>query len=424
MLRSIALLLCLSAGAAVAQEPPAVAAASAPAMSVYLDCQSGGCDFDYFRTELAIVNWVRDRQVADVHILVTTQETGAGGSEYTVTFMGLRQFAGLTDTLKYVSPPASTEDERRKGLAGIFRFGLVRYLARTPAGARVTVAFTGGQETSAQTTSKKDPWKAWVFRIGINGNADAEESFKASRIGGNVSASRVTEAWKTELFAYENYNQSDFELNDSTTFTNIQRNYSASVLQVKSLSSHWSAGFRGSMTSSTYSNYLRALRLLPAIEYNLFPYSQSTRRQLLFEYDLGYMSFAYRDTTIEFKTKEDMAMHRLLMTVRTRETWGEIDVGSAATHYFREGTKYRISTFGDFSFRLFKGFRLNGFVYYERIYDQFSLALKDFTDEEKLTRQFQLGTTYRYFANLGINYTFGSIFNNIVNPRMGGGFFD
>lgn len=419
MLRSIALLLCLGAALA-AQETPA---ASAPAMSVYLDCQSGGCDFDYFRTELAIVNWVRDRQVADLHILVTSQETGSGGSEYTATFIGLRQFAGLSDTLKYVSPPASTEDERRKGLAGVFRLGLVRYLARTPAGARITVGFATGQQ-STQTSATKDRWKAWVFRIGVNGNADAEESFKASRIGGNLSATRITEAWKTELFVYENYSQSDFELNDTTTFTNIQRNYSASVLQVKSLSSHWSAGFRGSMTSSTYSNYLRALRILPAIEYNLFPYSQSTRRQLLFEYDLGYTSFAYRDTTIEFKTKEDMPVHRLLMTVRTRETWGEIDVGSAATHYLREGTKYRISTFGDFSLRLFKGFRLNGFVYYERIYDQFSLALKDFTDEEKLTRQFQLGTTYRYFANLGINYTFGSIFNNVVNPRMGGGFFD
>ena len=95
-------------------------------LSVYLDCQNVFCDFDYFRTELGSVNWVRDRAVADVHMLVTTQQTGAGGGEYTVTFIGLRQFAGLTDTLKYVSPPSATDDDRRKGQAGLFKLGLVR----------------------------------------------------------------------------------------------------------------------------------------------------------------------------------------------------------------------------------------------------------------------------------------------------------
>ena len=423
MLRSIALFLCLGAGPLVAQDSTATASVS-PTLSVYLDCQSSGCDFDYFRTELTMVNWVRDRQSADVHILVTSQQTGAGGNESTITFLGLRQFAGLTDTLKFVAPPATTEAENRKGLAGIFRLGLVRYIARTPAAARITVGFGDPSAQSAQTSTKKDPWRAWVFRIGINGSGDGEESFKGMRLGGNMSASRITEKWKTELSTYENYNESKFKLDDTTTFVNIQRNYSASVLQVKSLSSHWSTGFRASMTSSTYSNYLRAIRILPAIEYNLFPYRESTRHQLLLEYDLGYAVFAYRDTTIEFKTKDDMPMHRLLTTVRTRETWGEIDVGSAATQYLHDPTKYRISTFGEFSFRLFKGFRINGFAYYERIYDQFSLALKDFSDEDRLTRRFQLPTTYSYFANVGISYTFGSIFNNVVNPRMGGGFFD
>src|SRR5688500_7533987 len=73
------------ASAVPAQEPPVPA--SSPTLSVYLDCQNVFCDFDYLRTELAAVNWVRDRAVADVHLLVTTQQTGSGGSEYTVTFI-------------------------------------------------------------------------------------------------------------------------------------------------------------------------------------------------------------------------------------------------------------------------------------------------------------------------------------------------
>jgi hypothetical protein len=32
----------------------------------------------------------------------------------------------------------------------------------------------------------------------------------------------------------------------------------------------------------------------------------------------------------------------------------------------------------------------------------------------------QLATSYTYFINLGLSYSFGSIFNNIVNPRFGG----
>ena len=30
-------------------------------------------------------------------------------------------------------------------------------------------------------------------------------------------------------------------------------------------------------------------------------------------------------------------------------------------------------------------------------------------------------TGYQYFFNFGVSYSFGSILNNIVNPRFGGG---
>src|SRR5512139_1491221 len=61
------------------------------ALRVFLDCQTY-CDFDFFRTEIAFVNFVRDRKDADVHILITSQRTGSGGSEYTLKFIGLGGF--------------------------------------------------------------------------------------------------------------------------------------------------------------------------------------------------------------------------------------------------------------------------------------------------------------------------------------------
>lgn len=70
----------IALGAVSAQEPPDTAqAAQDSALRVFLDCPNSDRDFDYFRTEITFVNHVRDRQYAQVHVLVTSQRTGGGG---------------------------------------------------------------------------------------------------------------------------------------------------------------------------------------------------------------------------------------------------------------------------------------------------------------------------------------------------------
>jgi hypothetical protein len=57
-------------------------AQTAPAtLSVFLDC--GRCDEEYMHTEITYVNWVRDPAFADVHVLVTNESTGSGGTQFT-----------------------------------------------------------------------------------------------------------------------------------------------------------------------------------------------------------------------------------------------------------------------------------------------------------------------------------------------------
>jgi hypothetical protein len=424
----VLLLLCPFVADVKAQQP---APASAPALSVYLDCEWNGCDFDFFRTELTMVNWVRDRQVADVHILVTVETTGAGGREYSVNFLGMRRFTGVSDTLKYIASPTATEDDRRKGLARVFRFGLVRYLARTPAAEKLTISYAGGTESS-QSKPSSDPWNQWVFSTSLQGYSSGEKTFKYYNMWGNFNADRITEKWKTRFNVNESYDESQntYPICDAasvckdTTYKYYQRSYGASALQVRALTQHWSAGMRGSISSSTYDNYRRVVRIFPAIEYNVFPYSQSTRRQLRGEYNIGWSQFSYNDTTIFDKIEEGMPIQRLSVTISTREPWGSIEIGSGLTSYLNDLSKYRVGTFSEFSVRLFKGFSLNAYGSYTMIRDQFTLPKKDFTPEEILTRQFQRGTGYRYWGNVGVRYTFGSIFNNVVNPRMSGGFFD
>ena len=61
-------------------------------INVYIDCSN--CDEDYIREEISFVNYVRDRNVADVHIQFSDQRTGGGGKEYTLDFMGQNVFHG------------------------------------------------------------------------------------------------------------------------------------------------------------------------------------------------------------------------------------------------------------------------------------------------------------------------------------------
>src|SRR5687767_128300 len=97
-------------------------------LSVFLDCDD--CSSEYVRTEIAFVNWVRDRTAADVHVLVTSQDAGGGGDQFTFAFIGLRQFAGRSDTLRYTTNATTTDDEERQGLTRTLALGLVPFVAR------------------------------------------------------------------------------------------------------------------------------------------------------------------------------------------------------------------------------------------------------------------------------------------------------
>ena len=102
-------LIAVLSGSAVAQQP----APSANRLRVFLDCDE--CDSDYVRREIEFIDYVRDRTEADLHILVTTQETASGGEEWVFKFIGLGRFNGLNDELKYTSLQTSTDDEERAG---------------------------------------------------------------------------------------------------------------------------------------------------------------------------------------------------------------------------------------------------------------------------------------------------------------------
>src|SRR5260221_10636744 len=109
--------LCGVAGFAQAQNPPAPASQTPPVapvglLRIFLDCNE--CDEEYLRQNVAFVDYVRDRAVADLHVLVTTQDTGGGGQAWTAKFIGVGRLQGEDRTLSFNTPQTATGDDRRK----------------------------------------------------------------------------------------------------------------------------------------------------------------------------------------------------------------------------------------------------------------------------------------------------------------------
>lgn len=400
------------------------------ALRVFLDCPDTFCDFDYYRTEITFVNWVRDRQYAQMHVLITTQSTG-GGREYTLTFIGLERFAGAADTLRYISRTDDTEDVIRTALARSLRLGLVRFAARTPAGPRIDILYSAPAGTAGAGGAVRDPWDYWVFTVGVNTNFFGEKSYKSTYLSGNISASRITAAWKIRLALNESYSRNDFviPLFDSTgaqsgeeTITNVRRDYNANGLIVRSLGAQWSAGARASAYASTYANQDLSLKLGPAVEYDIFPYSQSTRKLLTIQYGINVAIFNYRDTTIFNKLSERLAFQSLSISVNVKQPWGSAGLSVEGSHYLHDFSKNRLEFYGDGNLRLYKGLSFNFWGYLELIHDQLAIERGTATEQEVLLRRRQLATSYQYGGFVGLRYTFGSKFANIVNPRFGNSF--
>jgi hypothetical protein len=404
------------AGGAVAQDAPATAT---DRIRVFVDC-SFFCDENYLRQEITVIDYMRDRKDADVHVLVTTQSTGGGGTEYTIKFIGLGRFAGIEQTQKYIAPQTATSDENRKGIAEVLKRGLVRYLSDTPLAPRIKVTFTADDTKAAKSGAKKDPWNLWVFRTNVGGSFNGERSNKSRSLRGSASANRTTDDWRLSFSTSMNYRENSFQL-ETDVFKSVSRNLNTDALIVKSLTQHWSAGLVGNIGASTFLNYDMRLRVAPGLEYNFFPYSQSTRRMLTVQYTVGADALDYKRETIYGRIRQKLLDHKLETSLSLRQPWGTASGSVEFSQYLTSPSKYSLSAFGAVNVRLFKGFSFNAFTNLSRTRDQIFLPRGEASTEEILVRQRQLATGYQYFVNFGISYSFGSIFNNIVNPRFGGG---
>jgi hypothetical protein len=385
---------------------------------VFLDCSI--CDPEFVRRELTYVDYVRERRDADVHVLSTSQQTAAGGVALTLEFIGLGGFSGLTDRLTYTAAPAESGDVTRRALLRRLMLGLMRYAAHSSSAEALTVAFQ--PPVAAPAAAARDPWNHWVFQNSLDVYANGEQQSRFLTLFLSANANRTTEAWKINFDVSGSYSSSTFELNNDVTFRSSSSGYGVGGMVGKSLTDHWSAGAQGSARTSSYLNQDLAIYVAPMIEYDVFPYTESSKRLLTVRYALGAQFFDYTQETIFGRHSDRLAQHSLSSTIAYRQPWGTIGASLGGSQYLADTSKYRLNTYFNAELRLAKGtsLRLNGSA--SSIRDQLSLPRESATDEEILVRQRQLATSYSYYVSIGVSYTFGSIYNTVVNPRFGGGF--
>ena len=402
------------------------------ALRVYFDCKAITClvDEDFFRTEIDFVNWVRDQEDSDVHLLITGQTTGGGGWSHDLFFIGMGRFESRDDTLRYFSSADDVQDTRREGLAQMIRIGLVRYVGETPGADLLEIRHRPVQgETGlrtpgmgrAATTAEDDPWDFWVFRTSLSGSVSGESSIKSLSYNGSFSANRVTEEWKISFTGRGSYSETDIDYGGTPSHS-FSRTWSGTSLIVRSLTDHWSTGFRTSANYSTYSNYDLSLKAAPVLEYNVFPYTESTRRMLTLQYAVEGVYNDYKEETLHGKLKESRISESFGASLNLTQPWGSWYASLVGQHYFDDIDQHHVSFYTGLDFRVTRGLRFNISGSYGRILDRINVqAGEDLTEEEILLRLRQFQTEYEYRVRIGFSYTFGSIYNNIVNPRIGGG---
>ena len=276
---------------------------------VFLDCQGVFCDQEYVLQEIHWIDWVRDRLDADVQILATTQPNGGGGEAWELAFLGLRDFEGLDDTLTFGTAGDATRDEVREELVRYLGLGLARYVARTPTGAEAQVQVprpepgSGGARGTGQVQdAADDPWNFWVFRVGVNGNVSGETSFRSQSFTGTARASRTTDLWKLSISGRHSQRSSEFDLGDGETVVAEVDSWNTDGLLVRSLGPHWGIGGKTRVGADTFVNQDFFWRLEPGLEYNFFPYDESSRRLLTLQYTLPLNGWDYTEETIYGET--------------------------------------------------------------------------------------------------------------------------
>jgi len=372
-------------------------------------------DFDYMRRQMKFVDFVYDPADSDVHIIISHQINGGGGSVYSIMYNNLTYENLSNYTLTCSTTPGDTQEEVREKITETLTLGLMPYANQSELQGKLSVNFNG-QEKQV-TTATVDPWRNWTFRGDFNGDINLEESRKSFNYSYQLRGDKVTENWRIRNYARMSVRTREY-INDGETYRSENNSNYITSSVVKSITSRWSAGAFASYYNSNYRNTVYSISFKPAFEYNIFPWDVSDRKVFTIAYYIGPEWKKYYEETIYGKFEENLWEQSLQLDLQLVHTWGEIEAGLDATNYMHDFSKNRITFDSELSVRIVRGFSVNFDFRIENIHDQIYLPKGDFDIEDILLNNVQLPSTFEVYAGAGIRVQFGSIYNNVVNNRL------
>jgi hypothetical protein len=393
-------------------------------LKVFIDCSNTWCDNTFIRTEINIVDFLLDRIAADVHLLITSIQNGSGGSQFQMIFYGQNKFRNISDTLRFNVDPNATKSERRDAMVKYIKLGLTPFVMKTDFAGDITIQMKKPEQKSNENNSNKssrDKWNYWVYRLGASGSLNLDQVYKSSSYYTNVSADRTTDKLKVFFSAYANTSISKYQFETSSGTEKIKvknDSYSFYHSMVVSINQHWSYGYEGNYSNSTFSNNKSRVYISPSIEYAIFPYKLVNNKFFTLRYGLDFTHNGYYDTTVYNKKKESLTGHQISANLSFNQKWGSISSRVAYRNYFSNWKLNNLSVYLDMNIRISGGLSFNVYAYSELVRDQIYLPKGGATEQEILTRRRQLASSYNFYTGFGFNYRFGSKLNNFVNPRF------
>lgn len=386
-------------------------------INVYLDCP--GCDLNYVKNEIKFVNYANDPLRAQVHILVSSQSTGSSGSVHQLEFLGKEGFDDDKFTLKFQVEPTMTDLEKQQGLVRTLKMGLVPFVAQTGLASNVDLAVKN-QEKPKETIpvgKGKKMLDSWLFEVFSNFNWDKESLRSTFDLRYGMHVEYVTPEWRIRIDP-NFYFQERVVRTDEEEIRSYRRQNGYNAKVVKSLGDHWSIGVFNNIYSNTYNNVKFGMWIAPAIEYSLLPYSDVVTREFTVAYHIGRLQNRYFEETIFLKMEDEVYSHVMDVNLHLRRQWGDVNMFMQGSCFLNDWSRNHLSINGRVGVRVFKGMTFNMGGTFRIVNDQITLPRGDTTLEDILLGQKQLATAYNSNVNFGVRYTFGALYNNVVNTRL------
>ena len=378
-------------------------------IKAYIDCR---CDENYLKQETSFLEYVRDQDLADVEIFIRDERNPTGSRSFEITIDGNNSFKDISSSATAVGYSNDTSSTLRDKLLNKLKVALVPFLEKANYNLKLNI-----ESNFENSTSLDDKWKNWVFELSGSYNNDKEESRKTNRYEVEFEIDKLTEDWRIGMEISRNESNRKF-YSDDNEYTSNRKTTSFRGRVVRSISDHFSAGVFFGAYQNTYENIDFNRYLAPAIEYSIYPYKDVLSKEITLAYRIGTGKRNYIEETIYGYNEQKLTSQTLSLNIRFRQKWGNISSYINGTQFLNDGTKKRFSLRSDLDIRVFEGLavRLSGNI--NLIREQYSLAAGNTSVEDLLLQQRQIATDYRTNFSIGLSYTFGSIYNSIINTRL------